>query len=113
MVPSVAPTDSASAPTAATPPPSTARFSVFAAQRALDATARDVARCKRSQRWGVARATVTFANDGSVDHVLVGPPFTNTPTGQCVGDTMSAVHVPPFGGKPAVYIAQFFVPPGQ
>jgi hypothetical protein len=23
---------------------------------------------------------------------------------------MSSVHVPPFGGKPVVYIAQFFVP---
>ncbi len=110
-LPSVAPTGSASAPTAASPPQSSARFSAFAAQRALDATSRDVARCKRSQTWGVAMATVTFANDGSVDHVLVGPPFTGTPTGQCVGDAMSSVHVPPFGGKPAVYIAQFFVPP--
>ncbi len=110
-LPSVAPSGSSSPPTAA-PPQSRARFSVFAAQRALDGTAREVGRCKRSRVWGVARATVTFANDGSVDHVLVGPPFTNTPTGQCVADAMSSVHVPPFGGIPAVYIAQFFVPPG-
>jgi len=110
-VATLAPTGSASAPSAAPPAQSKARFSPSAAQRALDATARDVARCKRSSMWGVARATVTFANDGSVDHVLVGPPFTNTPTGQCVRDAMSTVHVPPFGGNPAVYIAQFFVPP--
>jgi serine/threonine protein kinase len=108
-VTSVAPTAIAPSPTASGPE-SKARFSAFAAQRALDATARDVARCKRSSNWGVARASVTFATDGSVDHVLIGPPFTNTPTGQCVGEAMSSVHVPPFGGKPVVYIAQFFVP---
>ena len=60
--------------------------------------------------WGVARATVTFANDGSVEHVSIGPPFTDTATGQCVAEAMRSAHVPPFGGPPAVYISQFFVP---
>jgi hypothetical protein len=85
------------------------RFSGVAAQRALDATWREVLRCKRGRLWGVGQATVVFANDGTVDHIIVGPPFTGTPTGDCVGDAMSGVHVPPFGGRPAVFVTRFFV----
>ena len=104
------PAATASTPTATPTPQTRARFPAFAAQRALDGTAHEVGRCRRSDTWGVAKATVTFANDGSVDHVLIGPPFTGTPTGQCVADAMSTVQVPAFGGRPVVYITQFFVP---
>ena len=117
------PAPSVSAPVAAPPPPpvdptpeppaappaASAHFSVAAARRALDAVSGDVMKCRRDKTWGVAQAKVTFANDGSVGQVVVGPPFAGTPTGQCVKDTMSAVQVPPFGGEPAVFVAQFFV----
>jgi serine/threonine protein kinase len=93
------------------PPASTARFSVGAARRALDAVSGDVTRCRRGGAWGVSQAKVTFANDGSVSQVFVGPPFGGTPTGQCVKDTMGAVQVPPFAGDPAVFMAQFYVAP--
>jgi hypothetical protein len=56
-------------------------------------------------------ASVTFANDGSVDHVVIGPPFTGTPTGACVGDVLRTVHVPPFGGAPVTYVTRFYVAP--
>jgi len=113
--PAASPTPSASTPTAnhGSPagPTSTARFSVLAAERGFLATSRDIARCKRSPMWGVAKASVTFANDGSVDHVVIGPPFTGTPTGECVGDSLRTVRVPPFGGAPVTYITRFYVAP--
>ena len=71
----------------------------------------DVTMCRRGKAWGVANAKVTFANDGSVGQVVVGPPFAGAPTGLCVTDTMSAVQVPTFGGDPAVFVAQFYVAP--
>jgi serine/threonine protein kinase len=105
------PIPDASAPSLAAPR-FTGRFPAMEARRVLDATAHDVARCKQGTLWGVAKATVTYANDGSVDHVVVGPPFTGTPTGNCIGETMSATRIHPFGGAPAAYITQFFVPRG-
>jgi serine/threonine-protein kinase len=123
-VPPSATTLAPDTPSATTTPPSTAResaappapvsgprFSLLAAQRGFLATSHETARCKRSTMWGVAKASVTFANDGSVDHVLIGPPFTGTATGACVGDVLRTVHVPPFGGAPVTYITQFYVAP--
>jgi hypothetical protein len=98
------PSASPAAPAATTP------FSVSAAKRALDATSHDVAKCRRGKLWGVGSATVTFANDGTVSHVAVGAPFRGTPGGDCVDETLTAVHVAPFAGKPANLNYRFFVP---
>jgi hypothetical protein len=92
-------------------PTVTAHFSAFAAKRAFDIASRDVVACNRGTRWGVAYATITFASDGSVQDVQIGPPFSDTPTGQCVGDLLGAVHIPAFGGAPVVYVTQFYVAP--
>lgn len=89
----------------------TARFSASAAKRAFDGVSRGVAKCKKGTRWGVANATVTFDPDGSVHDVHVGPPFTGTPTGRCVGDQLGTVHIPAFGGAPVVYVTSFYVAP--
>jgi serine/threonine protein kinase len=107
------PPSSAESPPMASAPshPATRGFTTWTAKRALDGTAADVGRCRRGDKWGVASATVTFANDGSVQHVSVGVPFTGTPTGQCVADALGAVHIPSFGGRPGVLVYRFFVAP--
>jgi hypothetical protein len=93
-----------------TPSPAPSKpFSVYAARRALDGTSRNVLSCRRDKKWGVALATVTFANDGSVSHVVVGVPFRGTPTGECVADDLSAARVAPFAGRQGVMVYQFFV----
>jgi hypothetical protein len=99
------------APEPATTPAPTKPFNLFAAKRALEATSRSVLACRKEKRWGVALATVTFANDGAVSGVVVGPPFAGTPTGACVAEGLSAAHVPPFAGKPGALVYRFFVAP--
>jgi serine/threonine protein kinase len=86
-----------------------AHFSKTDAKAALDATAKDVARCKKGKGWGTAVATVAFGNDGSVSHVAVGPPFGGTGTGACVSDALQTAKMPPYGGKPGFIQYHFFV----
>jgi serine/threonine protein kinase len=86
-----------------------AHFSKTDAKAALDATAKDVARCKKGKGWGTAVATVAFGNDGSVSHVAVGPPFGGTGTGGCVSDALQTAKMPPYGGKPGFIVYRFFV----
>lgn len=86
-------------------------FSKTDAKAALDATAKDVARCKKGKGWGVASATVVFGNDGSVSRVVVGTPFTGTGTGACVAEALQAAKMPPFAGKPGVTTYRFYVAP--
>jgi serine/threonine protein kinase len=101
-----------SAPEPPSAPAPSGHFSVSAARRALDVTARDVSKCRRNKKWGVAFATVTFAGDGSVDHVAVGSPLTGTETGTCVADALGAARIEPFGDRPAgVIVYRFYVPP--
>ena len=120
--PSPAPIATVAAPALPPPPPEveppqptpapapTKPFNAYAARRALDGTSRDILSCRRDKKWGVALATVTFANDGSVKEAVVGVPFRGTPTGECVADDLSAAHVAPFAGKEGVVVYQFFVP---
>jgi serine/threonine protein kinase len=91
-------------------------FSPPAAKRALDRTWREVGRCRRGKSFGNATATVTFACDGTVDHVDVGPPFTGTPTGDCAITALTAAHVAPFAAgekadPTAVVSYRFYVAP--
>ncbi|HEX8790740.1 MAG TPA: hypothetical protein VF765_07295 [Polyangiaceae bacterium] len=88
-----------------------AHFSKTEAKAALDATAKDVARCKKGKGWGAATATVVFGNDGSVSRVVVGPPFTGTGTGACVAEALQAAKMTSFGGKPGVMTYRFYVAP--
>jgi hypothetical protein len=88
-----------------------AGFAPAAARRALDATKRDVGKCRRGRVWGYASATVTFANDGSVDKVTIAPPFGGTPAGACAAEALGAVRVPPFAGAPGSVTYRFYVPP--
>lgn len=96
---------SASSPTAVT------HFSKTDAKAALDATAKDVARCKKGKGWGAASATIVFGNDGAVNRVVVGPPFTGTGTGACVAEALQAAKTAPFTGKPGVMTYRFYVAP--
>jgi hypothetical protein len=91
--------------------PGAAPFRAAAAVRSLDAKWRDIAKCRRGKVWGKAPTTVTFAGDGSVAHVDVGPPFTDTPTADCISDALSSVRVEPFGDKTAELIYRVYVAP--
>jgi hypothetical protein len=83
---------------------------MYAARRSLDALSGEAMKCRRDQTWGTAHATVSFNNDGSVSSVGIGPPFTNTPAGECVAQALGAAHVPSFGGR-GVFVYQFFIAP--
>jgi serine/threonine protein kinase len=92
------------------PAPAPSRpFNAYAARRALDGTSRSILSCRRDKKWGVAKATVTFANDGSVSQAVVGVPFKGTQAGECVADQLSTARVAPFAGKEGVVVYQFFV----
>jgi serine/threonine protein kinase len=98
------------APIAPSAPTSNNPFNRDLALRALDKKWRDVAKCRRGKTSGKGWTTVTFAEDGSVKDVVVGPPFFGTPTGQCIADTLANVHVQAFTGDPPaidyrVYVA--------
>ena len=88
-----------------------APFRSAAAIRALDGKWREVAKCRRGKTWGKGPTTVTFAGDGSVTHVEVGPPFTGTPTGDCIAETLSSTRVEPFSDSSAVLVYRVYVAP--
>jgi hypothetical protein len=119
---SAAPLESADAPAQAPPRPvpdstavaqvsSTAPFRNAAAIRSLDGRWREVAKCRRGKAWGKASTTVTFAGDGSVTHVDIGPPFAGTPTGDCIAGTLAATRVEPFDDSEAVLVYRVYVAP--
>jgi len=111
--PSAAPAESLTpAPSSAPAAPEvTTPFSAKAAKATLNATARDVGKCKRTKLWGTGEASITFASDGTVSRVVIGSPFRGTPSGECVSEVLSAVQIAPFGGlKAATINYKFFIP---
>jgi serine/threonine-protein kinase len=84
-------------------------FAAAAARRALEKKKHDLGKCRRGRVYGHGSATVTFANDGSVDRVAVGAPMAGTPTGDCAADALSTVRVAPFSGPGSVTV-KFTVP---
>jgi hypothetical protein len=70
---------------------------------------RQVARCRHGRFWGDGYATIAFANDGSVDHVLVDPPFSMTVTGKCVADALGSAHIQSFAGRTGYYRFHFYI----
>jgi hypothetical protein len=119
------PEPSASAPPAPAPPPAPiasigrlqlaapapykGRFSSALAKKALRAVSRKVARCRHGRFWGSGYATVVFANDGTVDQVLIDPPFSRTVAGQCVAKAMGSAHVPAFGAGSGLFRMRFYI----
>lgn len=96
---------SASAPApkaAAAPAASGAPFDRGAAAAALRTVVEGVGSCRRpSGPSGDGHVTVTFRNDGAVDHVEVDrPPYQGTPVGACVASKFKLARVPAFGGAP-------------
>ena len=85
------------------------RFSPAAAQRTINSVVHQVARCRRGKFWGNGYATVVFTNDGSVDRVLVNPPFSMTVTGKCVADALGSKHMRPFAGRIGYYRFRFYI----
>jgi len=86
-------------------------FAPGTAKRTLDSKRRELAKCRRGKAWGYGLATVTFANDGSVDKIALAPPFAGTHTGECATDTLAAARVAPFAGGPRSVPYKFYVAP--
>jgi hypothetical protein len=107
------PTSTPTATSTSTTPTSSplAPFNSYTAKRALEATGHEVAKCRRGKVSGIALATVTFVNDGSVAERVISSPFAGTPTGACVADALAEAHVAPFTGKPGVLVHRFYVAP--
>jgi hypothetical protein len=86
-------------------------FSPPAARRAINSVTRKVARCRHGRFWGNGYATIVFANNGSVDRVLVDPPFSMTVTGKCVADAFGLAHIASFAGQKGYYRYRFYIAP--
>ncbi len=86
-----------------------AAFAPAAARRALDARKSDVGKCRGGPVWGNASATVTFANDGSVDKVAIAPPFAGTKTGACAEEALATARVATFGGAAGSVTYRFYL----
>ncbi len=86
-------------------------FDALAAERALGATAKAVARCRYGKVFGHGQASVTFGGDGTVIQCVVSGRFKDTPAGACVMAALSAVHAAPFAGGPQTVVHPFDVAP--
>jgi hypothetical protein len=86
-------------------------FAPGTAKRTLDSKRRELAKCRRGKAWGYGLATVTFANDGSVDKIALAPPFAGTHTGECATDTLAAARIAPFAGGSRSVPYKFYVAP--
>jgi serine/threonine protein kinase len=93
----------------APPEPPMAPFVVSTAWRALFATSRQVADCRRGPVWGGTTATVTFGSDGSVTKIAFRRPFTSSATAACVADVIRSVRTEPFAGDSGVVDFWFYV----
>jgi len=86
-------------------------FNPYKAKLALDKVGRDLRACRTADGlWGTGGATVYFANDGTVDHIALGPPYRGAPAGTCVTDKLKTAEAPPFDGPPQPVIYMFMVP---
>jgi hypothetical protein len=97
------------APVEAAPPEPMAPFVVATAWRALYATSRQVADCRRGGVWGGTTATVTFGNDGSVTKITFRRPFAGSATASCVADVLRTVRTEPFAGDTGLVDFWFYV----
>jgi hypothetical protein len=78
---------------------------------ATRAVSRKVAHCRHGKFWGHGYATMAFANDGSVDRVLIDPPFSRTMTGKCVAEALNSVKTAPYDGRSGYLRMHFYVAP--
>ncbi len=86
-------------------------FDALAAEQALAATAKAVAKCRHGRVYGRGQASVTFSGDGDVTECVVSPRFKDTPAGACVMAALSSVHAAPFAGEPQTVLHPFEVAP--
>ncbi len=110
--PALEPSATATAAASSAPPTTTLPpFDARAAERALGATAKAVARCRHGKVFGHGQASVTFGGDGAVTECVVSGRFADTPAGACVAAALSAVQAAPFGGGPQTVVHSFDVAP--
>jgi hypothetical protein len=86
-------------------------FDALAAEHALGATAKAVAKCRHGKVFGHGQASVTFGDDGAVTRCVVSGRFKDTPAGACVMAALSGVHAAPFAQGPQTVVHPFEVAP--
>ena len=92
--------------------PALPHFSLSAAQHAVSSVIGKVRKCRQGRGvWGSGWATVVFGSDGSVQRVLVDPPFSMTVTGKCVAVALSAAHMRSFAGHKGYDRVRFYIAP--
>jgi len=92
--------------------PALRHFSLAAAQRSVGSVISKVRKCRQGRGvWGFGWATVVFGSDGSVQRVLVDPPFSMTVTGKCVAEALSLAHTRSFVGHKGYDRVRFYIAP--
>ena len=86
-------------------------FALDTAKHALDSKRQALAKCRRGKAWGYGLATVTFANDGYVDKVVLAPPLVGTQTGECARSALVTARIAPFDGTSHSVAYKFYVAP--
>jgi hypothetical protein len=105
------PTGSPETPASGASAVQTKRLAGGAAISSLNGISARLGTCSRAGGLsGRGAVWVTFARDGSVSHIKVGPPFADTPQGACIVDLYKSARVPPFLGPPGAVIYKFTLP---
>lgn len=93
------------------PPPDPNAWNESAARARLNQANGILAFCKKEGGvTGPGSAAVTFGNDGNVTGVAMDPPYTGTPSGDCVAGHFKRTKVNPFQGSPQTIKHTFEVP---
>jgi protein involved in temperature-dependent protein secretion len=99
-----APSDPASAPPPAQPG---GEFDRGAATKVLGQASNAAKQCKQpGGPTGSGRVKVVFQQSGSVSTAEVGPPFTGTPTGDCIARAFLNIRIPPFTDSAPVSVSK-------
>lgn len=93
------------------PPPDPNAFNEAGARSALSQANGVLVFCKKTGGvTGPGSASITFNSDGSVGSVTVDPPYTGTPTGDCVAGQFKRAKAPAFQGPSRTLKHTFEVP---
>lgn len=101
-----------SAPSSPVPSDGTApRFRLPVARKALEKAGKDIRSCRvQGSLWGTGDVLVRFSQDGRPSEITLGTPFRNTPTGQCIVQTLGKAEMGAFEGPSQNVTYRFMLP---